>query len=210
MATIHDFKEWLKPLLKYGRPLKVIKEDVNWVPGPECDCKEYDVELYTASNLYRISATERLNGRGYLGCTVSARYPRLGEYWLRGNDLPDGDLAQETWQHILHSVIAYELTEPYGGKNPDLSGTFCTLAKSLLGAYRQLGFVKEGFVEFASELQVLDAFGEKVVDKLVDILAELPISYLPELLTGEDKLVRKAAAKVIDSRGEDNESILSQ
>ena len=66
MAAIIDFKEWLKPLLWYSRTLKVIKEDVNWtsdsesISDPECKCKEYNVELYTVSNSYRISATERL------------------------------------------------------------------------------------------------------------------------------------------------------
>lgn len=48
---------------------------------------------------------------GYLGCTVTARKPRAGEDWVRGNDLADGAYCKETWRKIKDDIISYELVK---------------------------------------------------------------------------------------------------
>lgn len=66
---------------------------------------------YTTEHSYHIRASyDHENIRdNYLGCVMSARKPRAGEDWTRGNDLPDGRLNQKTWSAIKHSIIRYEL-----------------------------------------------------------------------------------------------------
>lgn len=43
----------------------------------------------------------------YLGCIADTRKPRPGEDWMRGNDLRDGDLSEETWIGILGDIVSY-------------------------------------------------------------------------------------------------------
>jgi len=66
--------------------------------------------LYTAINRYSIVAKFRGDDKpGYLGCIAQSRKARTGEDWFRGNDLPDGDLSEDTWQRILVGILRYEL-----------------------------------------------------------------------------------------------------
>ena len=65
--------------------------------------------LYTEDHQYSIKGTVREDGSGYLGCIVSARKPRAGEDWTRGNDLPDGDFTKGTWDEIIRAIARYEL-----------------------------------------------------------------------------------------------------
>lgn len=64
------------------------------------------VNMYTDNYIYYLTASPT-----YLGCTVSARKPRPGEDWTRGNDLADGKFCFETWVNILSDIVSYELVE---------------------------------------------------------------------------------------------------
>jgi len=65
--------------------------------------------IYTNEHCYSISATWLDYTAQYLGCTASARTPRAGEQWTRGNDLPDGYFCRETWNHIKNAMFRYEM-----------------------------------------------------------------------------------------------------
>jgi len=87
-------------------------KDVVHITRSDAAPNEYDFHayLYTATNRYSITATFRGdNNKNYLGCTASSRKSRAGEDWTRGNDLPDGDLSERTWQRILAGIVRYEL-----------------------------------------------------------------------------------------------------
>ena len=85
---------WLGKL-PYFSPKKVL------VRTNEVD--RFDINIFTDSNIYRITATPT-----YLGCTVSSRKPRPGEDWTRGNDLPDGKFSEKTFISLLGSILFYE------------------------------------------------------------------------------------------------------
>jgi hypothetical protein len=65
--------------------------------------------FYTETHRYHISACLHKDDSTYLGAIASTRKPRAGEDWTRGNDLPDGDFSQETWNKIKNAIIRYEL-----------------------------------------------------------------------------------------------------
>jgi hypothetical protein len=74
------------------------------------------VEIWTDRTHYLITAheayaTEDVGMRSYLGCVASARKPRAGEDWTRGNDLADGELNPETWHRILADIVSYEIVK---------------------------------------------------------------------------------------------------
>ena len=87
--------KFIDELSRWGKQKALWKEDENRV----------SVRLYTDGCCYCIAATDS----GYLGCVVSARKPRPGDDWTRGNDLADGKLDEETWNRILRDIVAYEL-----------------------------------------------------------------------------------------------------
>lgn len=65
--------------------------------------------LYTEDHRYAISmGPSGTKPNGYLGCTVSARKPRPGEEWTRGNDLHDGEFDSQTIALILIDILGYE------------------------------------------------------------------------------------------------------
>lgn len=102
MVSALDVKNWFERDIRYAnwnRDVEVITEsDVS-----------LEFRVYTDTNCYRVSAKVREDGTGYLGCIASARKPRAGEDWTRGNDLPDGPLSEETWRNILAAIVGYEL-----------------------------------------------------------------------------------------------------
>lgn len=102
MFTIANFKEHLKHGIgKYGSGVTVhIKEE---------SLTKIEIALYTATNVYLISASQE--GRTYLGCIFSSRFSQIGENHLRGNDLADGPFSLETWNEILQDIISCELLE---------------------------------------------------------------------------------------------------
>ena len=46
--------------------------------------------------------------KGYLGAYTSAKKPRIGEDWLRGNDLKDGKLNLRTWFFVIKDIFSHE------------------------------------------------------------------------------------------------------
>ena len=101
-----DLKRWVERM-KFGRNnvLAVVAAD------------GVRVKWYTRDDV--ISVSVRLPGeareQGYLGGYSSARAPRPGETWTRGNDLADGPYCEETWNAILSdaaglSALPLEIT----------------------------------------------------------------------------------------------------
>ena len=96
-------EQFLKDVTPYGRRddfLQFIEGDsfLRWI-------------IFTNDHRYSIVATfdkEPLE-TNYFGCTATTRKPRAGENHTRGNDLPDGELTQETWQRIKNAIIKYEV-----------------------------------------------------------------------------------------------------
>lgn len=60
--------------------------------------------LWTSRNLYQLLATP-----DYLGCTSQRRSADVGEDWMRGRDLADGDFCRETWDKIARAVLGNEM-----------------------------------------------------------------------------------------------------
>lgn len=102
MTNIELFKQWVAGAFQSDSLVQVTGE------SGSPDEQEYNISIFTFTNEYRIVAKERADG-GYLGCIAKCRYPRAGENWCRGNDLPDGKLTEETWQEILAGIVRYEL-----------------------------------------------------------------------------------------------------
>ena len=110
--------QWLKELVFPGDIKNFIEEDCGQ-SRPEEGLISRSFSFYTENHRYFISAIEQKNGEGYLGCSVSARKPRAGEEWLRGNDLPDGPFNKSTWDKILNAIVSYELVRLSEYKRPD-------------------------------------------------------------------------------------------
>lgn len=71
------------------------------------------VDLYTATQVYTISAVPESNGRrSYLGCINHNRAPDVGEEHTRGCDLTDGPFTEETWHGILADIVRMEMVRP--------------------------------------------------------------------------------------------------
>ena len=73
------------------------------------DNNRFRMLIYTDKNSYSISVHYSEDGKHYLGCIASARKPRAGEDWTRGNDLPDGDFSIETFNKIMLKIVGYEM-----------------------------------------------------------------------------------------------------
>ena len=103
-----ELHDWIKSITRYGEFEKfVIVEQEE--PG---NSKSVRVKLWTDNNSYSISASLPVDGYdGYLGCIASARKPRVGEDWTRGNDLADGPYSIGTWRKIVNGIVAYELSK---------------------------------------------------------------------------------------------------
>ena len=115
-----ELGKWLKPLCRFDK----IEDFVI------ADYKEnrLNLKIYTKDYSYSIFAklpearkigegklkkgdeAEVVND-GYLGCIVQTRKPRAGEDWTRGNDLADGSYSKETFEEIVHDIVAYELVK---------------------------------------------------------------------------------------------------
>lgn len=100
--------QWLSELVFPGKSKDFIQEleDLG-----EADQVTKRISFYTDEHEYVINAMERENGKHYLGCQVTARKPRAGEDWTRGNDLPDGPFNKETWNRIIYAIVNYELVK---------------------------------------------------------------------------------------------------
>ena len=115
VSKIDELKQWVKDELidirfnKFEDVVKVIKDEGESNPDRSAYEFRFQFNIYTEIHLYRISAIDRSEDEGYLGCTSSVRKSRAGEDWTRGNDLADGKFTRETWDRIKNDIIAYEL-----------------------------------------------------------------------------------------------------
>lgn len=77
------------------------------------DNNRFKCYFYSNDYVYTISGCKanKNNIGGYLGCIVSTRKSRPGENWHRGHDLPDGPYSKETFDLIIHKIIANELKD---------------------------------------------------------------------------------------------------
>lgn len=66
-------------------------------------------KIYTESNIYYITGVWRNYTAHYFGCQVNSRRSRVGEDWIRGNDLSDGYFCKETWEKIKNDIIRFEM-----------------------------------------------------------------------------------------------------
>lgn len=118
-----DFSElvlWLKPLCRYNRIFEefIVADYKKERLYLKIFTKEYSYQIVARiPKVEKLGGGEMLTVDGYLGCTTSARKPRAGEDWTRGNDLSDGKYCEETWQRILNDIIAYELVKVVKTKN---------------------------------------------------------------------------------------------
>ena len=117
MEKIEQLKQWVKEELidirfnKFEDVVKVITDEGESNEDGSAYGFRFKFNIYTEVHCYRISALDRSEDKGYLGCTVSTRKPRAGEDWTRGNDLADGPFTKETWQKIKNDIVAYELVK---------------------------------------------------------------------------------------------------
>ncbi len=200
MATenrIDQVKEWLRDFARAGMNKVHIKIDTGWQDNREW---EFRALLYTTTHSYTISAIDR-EGTGYLGCIASARNPRLGEHWRRGNDLPDGPLIRETWEKIKNDIIAYELVDP-APKQTSNTATFENLVLTLKGVLTSIEKASSRSpansllaISVAGDPYVSPAVKERTIDFLQSILETVPVEMLPEIIVSEDDCLRIAAAR---------------
>jgi len=105
-----QFEMWLKEICRWDRDDWFVhwSDKNNNEGGSDLIGRCY---VYTHNYRYCIVAKKHEDGRTYLGCTMSCRMPRAGEDWTRGNDLPDGKFARETWNRIKNAIIQNELVK---------------------------------------------------------------------------------------------------
>jgi hypothetical protein len=111
MTGIELFESWLYELVYPGdfdELVEIVSQGGQGEPDKPAE-HHMKVNFYTSEHRYHIIAIERSDDTSYLGCQVSARKKRPGETWYRGNDLPDGDLNEKTWEQIKNAIIANEL-----------------------------------------------------------------------------------------------------
>jgi hypothetical protein len=122
METLKDLRSWASHIGKFSSVgnIEEIYGTVFCQTEEDADYGEILFRFYTDANSYTINAYCRpsYNDKGdpvsfnsYLGCVASARKPRAGEDWTRGNDLADGPLTHETWTKILGDILSYELVK---------------------------------------------------------------------------------------------------
>ena len=99
--VIEQLQQWFDiPYLIWTRDVEIVSQGFS--DGEE----SVTIRLYTDNNVYTITA--KVGATSYLGCVASARKPRAGEDWARGNDLPDGKFCKETFDAILAGIVGYE------------------------------------------------------------------------------------------------------
>lgn len=102
--VIEQLMQWFNiPYLIWTRDVEIVSNELR--DGDQTA----RIRIYTASNIYAINA--RVGTVSYLGCIATARMPRAGEDWSRGNDLPDGNFSQETFDNIMKAIVGYEVVK---------------------------------------------------------------------------------------------------
>lgn len=115
-SKIDMLNEWITNLVYPGKVEAFIKVTKEFTLD---ETTTKDFTFYTDEYKYRVYAVDRKEDDGYLGCGVMARKRRAGEDWTRGNDLPDGPFAIETWNKILNAIVNYELVKLSEYKRPE-------------------------------------------------------------------------------------------
>lgn len=113
---VRRLKQWIKDEVckrgahgQFGKFVEIVKDDGESNPDRSAYEFRFLCNIYTENNRYRITARDRSEDEGYLGCTVSDRKSRAGEDWTRGRDLADGKFTRETWEDIKNDIIRREL-----------------------------------------------------------------------------------------------------
>ena len=118
-AAFAELIGWLKPICLYDKIEDFVIADYKE--------KMLHLKIFTKDHQYRIGAKlpevkndgwplqagqeREVVNNGYLGCISETRKPRAGEDWSRGNDLVDGSYSKETFEEIVHDILAYELVK---------------------------------------------------------------------------------------------------
>ena len=97
MTEIEKLKSWMaRDLLPLNVQIILDKPD------------KFEAKIYTLINEYTILCKSTSHDYFYLVCSATCRLCRPGEEWHRGNDLPDGEMCEETWHRILAGIVRYE------------------------------------------------------------------------------------------------------
>jgi len=99
-----DFASWIKEIVRYHNVNSQVLMFIDNKGENRFHCY-----LYTQDHCYHISGHIVSGSQGYLGCTVTTRKERVGEYWNRGYDLPDGPYSKKTFDSIVKAIVSYEL-----------------------------------------------------------------------------------------------------
>ena len=111
-----DLAIWLKEIVRYGNvdsQILIYRRIELYPETLDIKEKHFSCVLYTNEHKYAIycNLPTKKNPRGYLGAGGSTRKPRPGEFWDRGNDLPDGKYCKKTFDDIIRGIVAYELKD---------------------------------------------------------------------------------------------------
>ena len=126
--ALHKMREWLKDIYPGSKIDRAIVVYDKWKEFEGANGKEYRgkhmrVKIFTSVNEYtiqvRFARPEEVKKEGvryhleasYMGLVVESRKKRPGEFWHRGNDLPDGNFTDETWWSMMKGIIRYEAQE---------------------------------------------------------------------------------------------------
>jgi hypothetical protein len=133
---------WLKPLCRFNKIEDFVLADYKE--------NRLRLKIYTKDHSYSISIqlpeankigegklkkgdeAEVIND-GYIGCIAQTRKPRAGEEWNRGNDLADGSYSKETFEEIVHDILAYELVKVLKPQTKDIEETIVNSLPIVVG-----------------------------------------------------------------------------
>jgi hypothetical protein len=105
-----DFYHWLKSISRYGnidRTMIICQDNKE---DSQSKSKRVNIRFWTTDHCYSISAILPYGDyKGYLGCIATTRKERVGEFWNRGSDLPDGKYEKKTFDAIIQSIVSYEM-----------------------------------------------------------------------------------------------------
>jgi hypothetical protein len=166
--------------------------------------------FYTDKYKYCISARDsKANPEdSYLGCTLSDRNVRPGEYWLRGSDYPDGKLSLETWNRIKERILSDVFVLPpkfnkdHYYTEESLFSVFELLIKSILGVYKGIASLKHSvnissLVDSSMDIR----YASKIKKILTLIGKELPEGYHPIFLACDNEILREVFKELGGSNG---------
>jgi hypothetical protein len=161
----------------------------------------------TEEYMYEIGARESDDiNDGYLGCILSCRKVKPGEYWLRNEDYPEGKLSLETWNDIKEKIQVdiFELPPKdvfsTSATNSDESifATVDLLVKSILGAYRAID-VLVGVGSMFYNRNILEKYSSRTKEVLLNILKDMPEEHHPIFLVCDNPILREVFKELGDN-----------